>query len=169
MQFFKHMGNMHDDPAIRRLITKHGMEGFGLYCLSLELITSRICNDRPLPNLDESPEDFEDFFNCDKAGEILEYLVTKKLLKKNGSGVIECPNIYKYFMTSQTKSPAIRGLIDKYSEARSREKVTEVHGRSQTFTEVPPRKKERVSGEDKVSESTRLLGQEDKGTWTEEA
>ena len=160
------MANMHDDPAIRRLITAHGMEGFGLYCLALELITSRISNDNPLPHLDEAPEDFEDFFNCAKAEEILDYMIGKKLLKKNGSGIVECPNIYKYFMTSQTKSPAIRGLIDQYSQARSREKVTEGHRRSQTITEVPPRKKERVSSEDEVSKTTRLVGKEKE--WTEE-
>jgi hypothetical protein len=187
MQFFKHMANMHDDPAIKRLISTYGLEGYGLYCLVLELVTSRVTNDSPIPGLDESAEDLSEFYNCERAGEILEFIVEKKLFLSNGSG-LECPKVYKFFQSSQTRSPAIRSLIEEYSRAQAKrlqsETVTYSHRQSQTVTDSdgkesssvtvydnlgPSVQKERKNkgSEAKLAQTTELDKTED-GEWKED-
>lgn len=122
MQYHKHMSNMRNDPEVRRLIAKYGLEGYGLYNLALESICDRLSNDDPMPDLVESADDIADFYHADadRVREILDFMVKHKLLETEGSnGKLSCRKIYKYLQSSQTRSPAIRELITSYVNERA--------------------------------------------------
>ncbi len=109
---------MHEDPVVKRILRKYGLEGYGLYCIVLELITLRVTTASPVPELEETPEDIAYFFHLDgaKVVEMMAYFVSNGLLEINeATERFECKKIYKYFQQSFTSSPAIRELIKSYA------------------------------------------------------
>ncbi len=130
MLYFKHMSNMRNDRAIKRVIIKYGLEGYGLYNLIIESITEKLTTESPLPTLEETYEDLADFYNGDvsKIEEMIQYMVDKKLLQiKNG--IVYCDKIYKFLQASQTRSPQIKELI------KTHEVVSDSLRQSQTVSD----------------------------------
>ena len=120
MIYFKHMSNMRHDIKIKRLISKYGIEGYGLYNLILESIVEGISTDSPLPDLQETCEDLAEFYNGNtaKIDEIVRYMVGQGLFEvEEITGKIFCMKIYKFLEQSQTRSAAIRDLISEYKSA----------------------------------------------------
>lgn len=169
MQYFKHSSSMHEDPAIKRLMKTHGLEGYGLYNYILELITLRVTNDSPIPTLPETPEELSLTVPLpeEKIAEILADLTKWHLLSYNEVTLrYECTKLYKYFQTSQTKSPAIRCLITQYARSRADEtvkswKVMPSHGCSM---ESLGRLEENIVGKGLLEESSRLNSSKKKRT-----
>ena len=120
MIYFKHMSNMRHDIKIKRLISKYGIEGYGLYNLILESIVEGISTDSPLPDLQETCEDLAEFYNGNtaKIDEIVRFMISQGLFEvEELTGKILCMKIYKFLEQSQTRSKAIRELIGKYKTA----------------------------------------------------
>ena len=117
MQYFKHMTNMRHDLKIRRLISKYGLEGYGLYNLILESITESVTTENPIPELKESSNDLAEFYNVDtyKAEEIVNFCISQELFETDEiTGRVLCKKLYKFFDQSQTRSNEIRKLISEY-------------------------------------------------------
>jgi hypothetical protein len=120
MRFYKHMSNMRHDPRIKRLISRYGIEGYGLYNVILETIAERIDDQRPLPILQENCEDLADFYNgnTSRFNEIVSFMVNQGLFEvEEIEGKILCSKIYKFLESSQTRSEEIRRLIKSYKNA----------------------------------------------------
>jgi hypothetical protein len=123
MLYFKHQTNMRHDLKIKKLINRYGLEGYGLYNLILESITESICDDAPLPQLQESFADIAEFYRGDtkKIFEMAAYMVELKLLEFEACSEIEtrvtCHKIYKFLEKSSTRSGRIRNLIDNYKKS----------------------------------------------------
>ena len=63
------------------MISKYGLEGYGLYNLILESITESLSNDKPLPELHENCEDIAMFYNgnTSKINEMMMYMINQGL------------------------------------------------------------------------------------------
>jgi hypothetical protein len=118
MQYFKHFGNMRHDVKIRRLISRYGIEGYGVYCIAIESITESLSEQSPIPDLQETCEDMAEFYNgnTSRIEEIMKYIVTQGLLDIEEGGVIVCHKVYKFLDTSQTRSDKLRNMIKLYKE-----------------------------------------------------
>lgn len=117
MKYFKHFSDMRHDPKIRRLISKYGLEGYGLYNLIIESIAGSVETNNPLPFLEESCEDIADFYNANssKVDEMVRFMIQQGLLSiETVDKRIACFKIYKYFEQSQTRSEQIRNLIESF-------------------------------------------------------
>jgi hypothetical protein len=117
MQYFKHMSNMRNDIKIKRLISKHGLAGYGLYNLILESIVEGITTENPIPDLHETCDDIALFYNGNAAqiNEMAAFMLNQGLLEIDEiTGRILCRKIYKFLEQSQTRSEDIRNLINTY-------------------------------------------------------
>lgn len=117
MQYFKHSSSMRNDVRLKRVIAKYGLEGYGLYNLVVESITENIETDTPLPFLEETCEDIAEFYNGNSARieEIMRYMIEQGLFSvETVEKRIACFKIYSYLEKSQTRSEAIRQLIESY-------------------------------------------------------
>jgi hypothetical protein len=127
MKFYKHMTNMRHDPRIKRLISRYGIEGYGLYNIILETIAERIDDETPLPILQENCEDLADFYNGNtaKINEIVCFMVNQNLFEvEEIEGKILCGKIYKFLESSSTRSEAIRRLIKAYKNVSETQLLT---------------------------------------------
>jgi hypothetical protein len=119
VQYFKHHTKMRHDVKIKRLISKYGLEGYGLYVLILETIAEEISTDKPLPELEETCDDIAEFYNCNSAkiDEIVRFMVEQGLFEVDIiTKRLSCYKIYKYLEQSQTRSEKIRQLIEAYRD-----------------------------------------------------
>jgi len=117
MQYFKHMTSMRHDIKIKRLISKFGLEGYGLYNLIIESIVENISTESPLPELSETCEDMAEFYNGNtaKINEIVAFMLNQGLFELNEiTGRVLCGKVYKFLEQSQTRSKEIRDLIAQY-------------------------------------------------------
>jgi hypothetical protein len=127
---------MRHDVKIKRLISKYGIEGYGLYCLILESIVEKLTTDSPNPDLQETCEDIADFYNGNtaKINEIASFMVNQELLEVDELTTrLTCHKVYKFLEQNQTRSEEIRKLINSYrgksytlSETVSRPSETKV-------------------------------------------
>jgi len=137
MQYFKHFGTMRHDVKIKRVIYKYGLEGYGLYNLTLESITESLSTDSPLPDLQETCEDIAEFYNGNtaKINEIMNFMVNQGLFDLNEmNGNIVCNKLYKFLDTSQTRSTELRAMITGYKTALKKSKGL-IEDKSQTVTD----------------------------------
>lgn len=121
MQYFKHQSNMRHDIKIRRLISKYGLEGYGLYNLVIESITESLSTKNPLPDLQETSSDIAEFYNGNttKIDEMMEYMIDKGLFSLDEiSGHIICSKVYNFLDTSQTRSKELRDMIRAYKDTK---------------------------------------------------
>jgi len=117
MQYFKHLSSMRNDPKIKRVIAKYGLEGYGLYNLMLESIAGSVETNNPMPFLEETCEDIAMFYNGNSAKieEMVRFMISQGLFSvETVEKRIACFKIYKYFEQSQTRSEKIRELISEY-------------------------------------------------------
>lgn len=119
MQYFKHFSKMRNDVKIKRLISKYGIEGYGLYVLVLESIVDSITTDKPMPILEETCEDLAEFYggNTAKIDEMMRFMVDQGLFSVDlVTKKVACYKIYGYIEQSQTRSEKIRELITAYKD-----------------------------------------------------
>lgn len=119
MLYFKHMSNMRNDSRMKRVISRYGLEGYGLYNIVVESIAENISTETPLPDLEETCEDLASFYNGDTAriNEIMSYMVNQGLFEISElTGRVLCSKIYKFLQSSQTRSGEIRTLIKNYTQ-----------------------------------------------------
>ena len=121
IKWFKHMTDMSADVKVKRLIRKHGVQGYGLYCYILELIVRKLETESPLPCLEESAQDIAGDLVMDtvKVEEIMHYAIDQGLLEFDQiTGRIVAHKIYKYLQQSETRSQEIRSMISAYKGGR---------------------------------------------------
>ena len=148
------MTNMRNDIKIKRLISKYGLEGYGLYNLILESITESLTTDSPVPDLQETCEDIAEFFNGNtaKINEIAAFMVNQGLIEINElTARITCNKIYKYLEQSMTRSKSIRSMIDAYKN--NKEQIEYVcHAVSETEHDKSERIEENRIEENRIEE-----------------
>jgi len=133
MQYFKHQSNMRNDLKIKRVISKFGLEGYGLYNLIIESITESLSTDSPLPDLQENCEDIAEFYNGNtaKVNEMMNFMINQGLFNIDEiTGSILCNKVYKFLDTSQTRSEKLRLMISNYKTS-TKLLEAENHDRSQ--------------------------------------
>jgi hypothetical protein len=113
---------MRHDLKIKRVISRYGLEGYGLYCLILESITESLSNESPMPELSETCEDIAEFYNGNTAriNEIANFMMNQGLFDLSEvDGHIICHKVYKFLDTSATRSDKLRKMISDYKIATS--------------------------------------------------
>ena len=119
MRWFKHMSDMRHDVKVDRLISKYGLEGYGLYVLILECISDRLESKSPVPDLEENSLDIARKYSIDtvRCEEIMMFCVQQGLFDSDEvTGRIVCHKMYKFLDTSMTGSPELRKMITNYKE-----------------------------------------------------
>jgi hypothetical protein len=132
MKWFKHMTDMIDDPKIKRVVRKYGVEGYGVYNFIIERIAKRLETISPVPDLEESATDIADALRMDtvKVEGIVEYCIEQGLFEHDEvTGRILCHKIYKFLDKAQTRSSEVRRMIEQY---RMSQTVRDISGRSET-------------------------------------
>lgn len=150
---------MRNDPKIKRLISKYGIEGYGWYCLILESISENITTASPMPELEETSDDLADFYhgNSAKIQEIVAFMSQTGLLEYNEvSNQVTCHKIYKLLEANQTRSEAIRQLIASYKSNNA-----QLPPPSETVTD----KSERKEKKRKDQEEEKTVVGEQKNPW----
>ncbi|MBW1853067.1 MAG: DUF4373 domain-containing protein [Deltaproteobacteria bacterium] len=111
---------MRHDVKIKRVISKYGLEGYGLYNLALESITESLSTGSPMPDLQETCEDIAEFYNGNtaKINEMMNYMINQSLFELDEmSGSVLCTKLYKFLDTSQTRSTELRAMIKGFKQA----------------------------------------------------
>lgn len=117
MKWFKHMSDMSQDVKVKRLIRKHGVNGYGLYNYIIELIVRKLDTDAPMPDLEESSEDIAADLSMDtlKVEEIIRFCVDQGLFEVNEvTGRLVAHKIYKFLDAASTRSVEIKRMIKAY-------------------------------------------------------
>ena len=118
MKWFKHQSDMRYDTKIRRLISKFGVAGYGVYNFILEAITQRLDTDSPIPDLEDTSADVAEYLGMDtlKVEEIILFCMQQGLFEQSElTGRIVCPKLYKYIDKASTRSKEIRQMIENYN------------------------------------------------------
>ena len=142
--YFSHDSDMRDDPKIKTLRRKYGLEGYAIWSMLLEVLTD---SERfKYKNDDLSMEilagDFD--INKQKLIEIINYLVKLELLN-NGDNYLECNQLTKRFSA----------LISNRERDRSRvidSENTSITSENQVDSGDNPHSKEEKSKEEKSKE-----------------
>lgn len=118
MKWFKHKTNMRHDIKLKRVISKYGLEGYGLYNLIIESIVESLETDSPLPILQDNVDDIADFYNANsaKVQEMTQFMVKQGLFDFTNNNEVVCIKVYKHLQSSQTRSEQIRRLISSYNK-----------------------------------------------------
>lgn len=119
MKWFKHVSDLRYDTRIRRLVNRHGVAGYGLYCFVLETITMGLETDNPIPEMEDTAQDLADYLrmDVDEVELILAFCVDQGLFDLNQSnGHLQCNKIYKYLDKSTTRNAELRNMIDNYGK-----------------------------------------------------
>lgn len=136
MQFFKHSTTMSADVKMKRVIRKYGLQGYGLYNAIIEKIAGALSSDKPIPELEDTAQDIAAEFGGDTTAinEIMTFMLGQGLFEVNElTGRILCNKIYKFIDKSQTRSPEIRMMIEKYRQHQAKCRlVTDKSGQSRT-------------------------------------
>jgi len=142
------MSNMRHDNKIKRLLSKYGLEGYGLYCLITESITEKLCSESPIPDLEETCDDIASFYNANssKVDEMVHFMINQGLLEVNEiSGRVTCLKIFKFLEASQTRSESIRSLIKNYKDTKEVQVLV-----SETVTDIYERKEKKRKEQEKT-------------------
>ena len=119
MKWFKHVSDLRYDTRIRRLVNRHGVAGYGLYCFVLEAITMSLETDSPTPELEDTAQDLADYLRMevDEVEAILTFCLDQGLFDMNPSnGHLRCNKIYKYLDKSTTRNIELKNMIDNYGK-----------------------------------------------------
>lgn len=114
MKKFEHPTDNHADPLFANLLLDHGLEGYGLYIMIIELIAQNISKDdlsfslrqdsRILSNITGTPQA--------RIEMMMSYMIDAGIFEDNG-GTITCFELAKKLNQSMTNSPKLRDYISK--------------------------------------------------------
>jgi len=112
MKWFKHDSNAIMDEGLQCVILKFGMEGYGMYWLCLELISSKVTEDDQSFELKHPPQVISRMcgLNTQKVSEILTYFADLKLLEEI-DGRFSCMKMLKRIDKSMTSSAKLRNSL----------------------------------------------------------
>ena len=133
MKWFKHMSDMAGDVRVKRVIRKHGVEGYGLYVYIIERIVARLDTLSPHPDLEENAEDIaaDTGLTPAKVEEIMWTCIEQGLFEQDEvSGRLTAHKVYKFLQQSETRSQEIRDMITAYKNSN----ITDI-AVSQTVTD----------------------------------
>jgi len=129
MKWFKHQSDLRYDAKIRRLISKHGVAGYGVYNFALEAITEHLDTDSPIPELEDTSTDIAEYLHMDtlKVEEIILFCLNQGLFEQSETtGRILCNKVYKYIDKASTRSLELREMIKNYQLATESTSVSVV-------------------------------------------
>jgi hypothetical protein len=119
MKWFKHDADASSDAKIKKLILRHGAEGYAIYFHCIELITGDVTENKITFELEHDAEIIADnlkikgdasFSGVEKVNQIMRYIVELGLFDEN-NGHISCYKIAKRLDLSMTSNPRFRELI----------------------------------------------------------
>lgn len=170
MLYFKHHSSMRNDIKLKRVISRYGLEGYGLYNLILESITESLSTDSPLPDLQENCEDIAEFYNGNtaKINEIMNFMINQGLFDIDEiTGAVLCSKLYKYLDTSQTRSEKLRQMIKNY-KSQANLLIESNYEPSQTVSDKSDRtEEEQKKNRTEREEEKKVIKEEFECVWRE--
>jgi len=134
MKWFKHYSTMSNDPKIKRLIRRFGVEGYGIYNYILELIVRRLETETPIPDLEETAGDIASDLNMDtvRVEEIVVFCVNQELFESDDiTGRVVAHKIYKFLDASTTRNIELKKMIASYKSSVDNSKTLTLSGTMQ--------------------------------------
>lgn len=121
MKWFQHDTNTNRKAKIKKLILKHGAEGYAIYFHCLELIAEEITDNNITFELEHDAEIIADnlkikgndqFSAIDKVNNIMKTIVDLKLFQENNNK-IACLQLAKRINSSLIKNPKLKEIKEK--------------------------------------------------------
>lgn len=119
MKWFKHFSKMHLDVKIKRLIEKHGVEGYGVYNFILESIAFNLESTKPTPEIEEGSIDLAKELKIDtlKLEAIICTCVSEKLFEINPvNNRIMCLKLLKHLDNTLSVNPEIKKILLNFNK-----------------------------------------------------
>ena len=119
MKWFKHYSTAKFDPKIRRVISKFGIEGYGLYFAVLESISFQLETDDPIPDLEEDAQDMAECFHMDtmRVEEIIKYCLEIELFSRSKeTGRLVCLKLLSHLDNTMSSNPEIRNILSNFKK-----------------------------------------------------
>lgn len=144
MQYFKHFSDMRFGVKMRRLITKHGITGYGLYNAVLESIAYTMTRKNPMPECHEMAEDLADYYNMDirEVNEILALCVNLDLFQISEiTEKLVSVHLFELLDDSTARSKVAKEMATKIQQMFTTEQIThnpENYGKIPNVTEKFP-------------------------------
>lgn len=129
MKWFKHDTNASTDAKIRKLILRHGAEGYAVYFHCLELIAGEVTNEKIDFELEHDAEVIADNLKIkstdtisavDKVNNIMKYIVEQKLFEESNDRIF-CFKLAKRLDSSLIKNPELNNIKKKLKNEKKRE------------------------------------------------
>lgn len=121
MKWFKHDTDASNDAKIKKLIIKHGAEGYAVYFHCLELIAGGVCSENITFELEHDSEIIADNLkiksepgesSIDKVNRIMKTIIDQGLFE-DSENKITCLKLAKRLDQSMTSNPEMRKIIEK--------------------------------------------------------
>lgn len=119
MKWFKHFSSAQFDPRLLRVIRKFGLRGYGLYFVCLELISSKLDPQHPMPDMEQNDSDLAAFFNedTDLIRDMLGFLINEGLFQRDkNSGRLVCLKLLAHLDNTMSNVPQIRAILDNFKK-----------------------------------------------------
>jgi hypothetical protein len=143
MKWFKHFSSMSNDPKVRRLIRRFGVDGYGVYNYILELIVRRLETESPVPDLEETAGDIAADLQMDtlRVEEIVVFCIDQGLFESDEiTGRVVAHKIYKFLDSSTTRNAELKKMISEYKTTVEKSKTSIVvrdnAGQSETVRDI---------------------------------
>ena len=112
MKWFKHDSNAQNDAKLRKLKTKYGMSGYGLYWHCIELIAGHVDSSNLTFELEHDSEIIaEDTgISADLVQEMMEHMIDLRLFEKTDEMAITCMKLALRLDETQSKNPEMKKI-----------------------------------------------------------
>ena len=120
MKWFTHNSTALSDAKIMKIISRFGIEGYGVYFATIEIIANELDQTKLDCILEHDVEVLSSKFNIDssKLKSILDYCVEINLLSLSGSKY-QCVKLLQRLDNTSHKNPVIKAFLKKYSETKN--------------------------------------------------
>jgi hypothetical protein len=118
VRWFKHDSDAHTDAKLKRLIMRHGLEGYGLYWYCLELIAADIDTHNLTFELEHDAEliAHDLSLHYEKVQDMMRCMVDLGLFESSAGGRVTCLKMLRRLDSSMTSNAAMRQMIAKAKE-----------------------------------------------------
>ena len=120
MKWFQHVSRAAYDGRVRKLTSKYGAEGYGLYFFAVENVCEGLTPANVSCIAEYDDEQFAHEINCkpEKAKEILDYCVELGLLGRAKNHKISCEKIMLRLDNTMSQNPEVKKMVSKFKKLK---------------------------------------------------
>lgn len=120
MKWFQHGSRAAYDGKIRKLVSRFGAEGYGLYFFAVENVCDGLTTSDVSCVAEYDDEQFAHEINCEpkRAREILDFCVEIGLLTRAKCKRVACEKIMLRLDNTMAQNPEIKRMVEKFKKLK---------------------------------------------------